>query len=431
MLRARQAAAEVVHAVCEKGESIDAALIERSHLIDSAEAGLFQELAYGGVRWYLAYFSVLSSKLKKPFKPKDRLLNAVLVVAMYQLDYTEQASHAVVNEAVAHVKTLKRVWAAGVVNAVLRAYMREQDKRPIHQEMAWVNASFPVWLVEQIDSAWPENVNDILRATQKKPPMTLRVNVLKTTREDYLTQLTSVGIEAEACADSAVGITLTKPMPVHKLPNFDEGRVSVQDESAQLAVSVLPLAAGQRVLDACAAPGGKSVHILEAMPKIKELVALDFEARLPRLHENLNRTGQQAAVVAGDLLEADQWWDGTLFDTILLDVPCTGTGVIRRHPDIKFRRQAENALQFSKNQLKLLKAAWQMLQPGGALLYTTCSVLPAENQDCIAEFLALTEDANTTALPEYLGIETTHGRQRLPGVQTGDGFFYALLNKTK
>jgi 16S rRNA (cytosine967-C5)-methyltransferase len=217
---------------------------------------------------------------------------------------------------------------------------------------------------------------------------------------------------------------------VETLPGFDTAVVSVQDESAQLAVESLGLLPGQQVLDACAAPGGKSLHILETEPGISSLSVLDFPERLPRLRENLERAEVQANIIEGDLLDSESWSGGTLYDRILLDVPCTGTGVIRRHPDIKFRRQPENGLQFAIEQLELLRHAWRLLKPEGKLLYTTCSILPAENERCIATFFDTTIDTNSIDLPEKLGIKTAHGRQRLPGQHCGDGFFYALISKT-
>jgi 16S rRNA (cytosine967-C5)-methyltransferase len=256
------------------------------------------------------------------------------------------------------------------------------------------------------------------------------VNIRQHTPTEYLKLLADAGIKASPCEDSQTGITLAKPSVVNKIPGFDAGGVSVQDESAQLATPLLDLMPGQRVLDACAAPGGKSLHILEIEPALSELMVLDFAERMARLRENFKRSGQQATIVEGDLLEPDQWWDNKPFDRILLDAPCTGTGVIRRHPDIKARRQAESIKDFTARQRSLLASAWHMLKPGGKLLYTTCSILAAENEQCISQFVEQTHGVHSLALPEDIGIHTPHGRQRLPGVHPGDGFFYALLHKT-
>ncbi len=426
---ARQAAAQCVFAVCESGDSLDDALSIHSAALRGDDKRFCRALSYGGVRWYLAYKDYLDSRLKKPFKPKDRILYAVLVTALYQLDDTQHAPHAIVNEAVALSKTFKRQWAAGLLNAVLRAYIREPEKRPLLDTKSWNRKAYPSWMIQQFAEAWPKQLDALLAASQSRPPMSLRVNIQKTTVPAYLETLEKLGIQATPCEDAAPGITLTQAQAVESLPGFDIAEVSVQDESAQLAVELLDLMPGQRVLDACAAPGGKSLHILEAEPDIASLSVLDFPERLPRLRDNFRRASLHANIIEGDLLEADNWWDGGQFDRILLDAPCTGTGVIRRHPDIKFRRQPENALQFAARQLEMLRHAWRMLKPGGKLLYTTCSILPAENEHCAAAFSNLTDDASTVALPAKLGINTGHGRQRLPIEHGGDGFFYALFSK--
>jgi len=429
MSSARQAAAETIHAVCEKGNSLDDALLQYGTGVSEKEASLYRALSYGGVRYYLAYQNELKSRLKKPFKPKDRILTAILVSALYQLDQTAQQAHAVVNEAVSLSKSFKRQWAAGLVNAVLRSAIRDAQQRPVLDTSEQVYGNYPGWLNDQIKAAWPAHSTAILLASQAKPPLTLRVNRNQSSREDYLMHLQQADIDADPCQDSPLGVTLARPRAVGKIPGFAQATVSVQDESAQLATLMLDLAPGQRVLDACAAPGGKSLHILEAEPHISRLQVLDLPARLPRLRENFERAAVDADIIAGSLLEPESWWDDEPYERILLDVPCTGTGVMRRHPDIKFRRQPENALQFADTQLQLLRQAWCLLKPDGKLLYTSCSILPAENEHCIAGFIAQTSDARALALPEYLGIETGHGRQRLPGVHSGDGFFYALLHK--
>jgi 16S rRNA (cytosine967-C5)-methyltransferase len=428
--KARQAAVAVVHAVCEQQQSLDLALEQHRDSIKDQETALYQEIAYGGVRWYLAYQAYLDTQLIKPFKAKDRIINTILVTALYQLDYTQQAPHAVVNEAVNLANAFRRKWASGVINAILRTYLRLQAKLPLPKQPNWLVQSFPAWLYEQIRLDWPEHIDEIIQASQAKPPLSIRVNIRQHTPAEYLQILVDAGIEANLCMDSQSGITLTKPISVNKLPGFEVGWVSIQDEAAQLAATLLDLAPKQRVLDACAAPGGKSMHILEAEPALTELTVLDFPERMARLRENFNRAGLQATIVEGNLLSADEWWTGKPFDRILLDAPCSGTGIIRRHPDIKFRRQAENIKQFSTQQLNLLRNALQMLKPGGKLLYTTCSILAAENEQCISQFVEQTHGVHSLALPENIGIYSPHGRQRLPGVHPGDGFFYALLQKT-
>ena len=429
MSTARQAAAEAIHAVCEQGDSLDDALNRFGEAVGDKEKSLFRALSYGGVREYLAYKKELTQQLKKPFKPKDRILNAVLISALYQLDETEHAPYAIVNEAVELAKQFKRQWAAGLVNAILRNRIRAAGQQPDKRSAKAIRNNYPEWLIKQIDHAWPEHLDTLLKASQARPPLTLRVNRQKNSRDAYLEQLNQAGIDAITCEDSPSGLSITRPVPVENIPGFSLGTVSVQDESAQLAAPLLDLQPGQRVLDACAAPGGKSLHILDLQPKLALLQVLDLAVRLPRLQENFQRTGAQAEIIAGSLLSAEEWWDGIAYDRILLDVPCTGTGVMRRHPDIKLRRQAENGLQFAAKQLDLLNHAWQMLKPDGKLLYTTCSILPIENQQCIEKFLQQNEDASNLPLPKELGLKTSHGRQRLTGVHPGDGFFYALIHK--
>jgi 16S rRNA (cytosine967-C5)-methyltransferase len=427
---ARQAATEIVYAVCEQGESLDTALLTHAASLPDRDLSSCRALSYGGVRWYLAYQHYLKQRLKKPFKPKDRILYALLVIALYQLDDTHHAPYAIVNEATELSKIFKRQWASGLVNAILRAYIRESDSRPTIDHTAWNRLAFPAWLVQQFQDAWGDNrINSILEASQAKPPMTLRVNVLQTTPTAYIETLSHLEMKAIPCKDSDTGITLDCPVPVHKLPGFETAIISVQDESAQLVVELLDLRAGQQVLDACAAPGGKSLHILEIEPAIAELSVLDFVERMPRLRENVKRAGAAVNIIEGDLLDPAAWSDGRSYDRILLDVPCTGTGVIRRHPDIKFRRHVENGIQFAASQLEFLNQAWRLLKPGGKLLYTTCSILPAENECCIANFMKQTDNAMSIELPEKLGLHTGHGRQRLPGIHSGDGFFYALIEK--
>ncbi len=430
MNSARQAAAETIHAVCEKGDSLDDALALFGGAVSEQERSLYRALSYGGVRYYLSYQQQLNGRLKKPFKPKDRILTAILVSALYQLDATEQPPYAVVNEAVSLCKHFKRQWATGLVNAVLRGIIRAEGSRPDQNSNEAVRSNYPTWLVEQIQQAWPQHIDTILHASQQKPPLSLRVNSRQLTRDQYLEQLQQAQLDAISCHDAPQGLSLKTAIPVERIPGFDQATVSVQDESAQLAAPLLDLAPGQRVLDGCAAPGGKSLHMLELEPGIT-LHMLDLAPRLARLHNNLQRAAApaNATVIEGNLLEPTHWWDGEGYERILLDVPCTGTGVMRRHPDIRLRRQAENGLKYSENQLALLQQAWQLLKPGGKLLYTTCSILPIENERCIAGFIEQHDDAKSVALDSHLGIQTAHGRQRLPGLHTGDGFFYALIYK--
>lgn len=413
--------------VCDDRCSLDDVIEVLSPSLDKQQHGLFRAMMYGGIRWNGVYGSRLNSYLKKPFKPKDRCLHHLLVSAFYQIDFLQIAPHAVVNETVAASKDLNRVWAKALVNGVLRSALRANSAPPATAKE--LRQCFPVWFHAELRTHWPQQQEVILTASNQKPPMSLRINQQRTSREDYLARLAELGLPASPCEFSREGIKLERGISVTELPGFMQGDVSVQDESAQLAVPLLALESGQRVLDACAAPGGKTAHIMEQCLGLEEVVAVDFAPRLGRFQDNMARLSLEPTVVVGDTTELETWWDGRPFDRVLLDVPCSGTGVIRRHPDIRFRRQAADIEKFTALQWSLLEAAWHTLKPEGLLLYTTCSILPAENEQLIARFVEQSQHVAVKTLPEWLGIDTGSGRQRLGGVHSGDGFYYALLQK--
>ncbi len=427
----RLAAAKALSAVIDEPRSLDDAIESAGSTLNERHHPLFKALCYGSVRWALWYQSVLNSKLKKPFKAKDRILNALLITALYELDHMRSAKHAVVDEAVKATRVLRREWAKNIVNAVLRNYLRETADTPFEPNATQLYQCYPDWLTQQIKQDWPIQAIDILRASLQHPPMTLRINQRLTTRDAYLERLKADNINAIPTAQSPIGVTLDSAISVSALPRFSEGDVSVQDESAQLSVLHLDLQKGQHVLDACAAPGGKTGLILETESELASVTAVDFKHRLDRLHANMQRLNFSPKVISLSKQQVDDtsWWDGTAFDRILLDAPCSGTGVMRRHPDIKFRRNPENSLQFAAQQSALLHQCWAMLKPGGLLMYTTCSILHLENDQQVAQFVASNADASVRPLPKELGLETTNGRQRLPGIHSGDGFYYSLLEK--
>src|SRR5690606_10330696 len=288
----------------------------------------------------------------------------------------------------------------------------------------------PQWLIKLLQEAWPDQWQTVLASNDQRPPFTLRVNRLHNTRDDYLAVLQREEIKAVACPFSSDGITLAEPRPVQDLPGFQQALVSVQDEAAQLAADVLELAPGQRVLDACAAPGGKTCHILEREPTLEEVIALDVDAeRLTRIRENLQRLGLSATLRTADAAQLDNWWDGRPFDRILLDAPCSATGVIRRHPDIKLLRRPDDIDKLAALQRKLLAELWRTLQPNGALIYATCSVLPQENENNVAAFMAEHADAEHIVIKAEWGHKRSFGRQLLPQDGGHDGFYYAVLRK--
>jgi 16S rRNA (cytosine967-C5)-methyltransferase len=369
--------------------------------------------------------------MSKPIKDKEREIQALLACGIYQLMYMRVADHAAINETVAATVKLKRLWAKGLVNAVLRNFQRQQQQ--ITASLS-TNTEFatahPQWLVSRLQKAWPKKAEEILQANNLQAPMCLRVNALRCTRDDYLQLLADADIGASPTQYSDCGVMLDSPQDVTKLPGFADGLVSVQDESAQLAASLLDVQPGHRVLDACCAPGGKTCHILESQPKLSSLTAIDLEEkRLERCKDNLQRLDLQANLIAADVGAIDQWWDNNSFDRILLDAPCSASGVIRRHPDIKLLRQDTDIDNLSKIQTELLEKVWKTLRKGSMLIYATCSVLPQENDQVVAQFLATNNDASLVKIEADWGIATDFGRQIFPSAKGGDGFYYSRLQK--
>lgn len=430
-MNARVAVASVLRAVMDDGRSLSTSLPEALAKVGNQERGLVQEIVYGTLRHYWTLNFFLTKLLEKPLKAKDSDVRCLLLAGLYQLSYMRIPEHAAVNETVKSVALLKKDWAKNLVNGVLRAFLRQKEPlRELSTQKETSLYSHPAWIIDKLKRDWPESYAEILLENNQYPPMTIRVNARKTTREQYLADLTAVGIEARALSFAPHAIGLNEAVDVNKLPNFAQGFVSVQDEAAQMASTLLDLHPGQRVLDACCAPGGKTGAILELAPAVAEVVALDVdEARLARVRENLARLGLSANLLCADAQDLATWWDGRLFDRILLDAPCSGTGVIRRNPDIKHLRTADDIVQLAAKQELMLTALWQTLAPGGLLLYATCSVFKAENEERIASFVRNTVDAQHEALSGTWGQTRPYGRQVLPGQDGMDGFYYALLRK--
>jgi 16S rRNA (cytosine967-C5)-methyltransferase len=428
-----QAGAVVIQKVVDHGRSLDQALLEVPSQFEGSLPAL-KELCFGGCRFYFYYDAVISGLVSKPLKQKDRLIHFLIVAAFYQLDHMSVPDHAVVNETVKALKNSKQDWARNFVNGVLRNYLRNREKiaGKLNDDTSTESSfySFPLHLYEMIRADWPQYYRSILDASNEKPPLTIRVNTSRVTCEEYMDILTREGTGFDPTEDSEIGINFEKPVGVMDIPGFDNGDVSVQDESAQLTARALDLEAGMRVLDGCAAPGGKSCLLLESEPGLGEVVAVDLPHRVAGIRENLQRIDLAATVVESDLTDTNAWWDGELFDRILLDVPCSGSGVIRRHPDIRHRRQTSDIEKFHQQQLNLLDAVWKMLKPGGVVLYVTCSILKQENDLTIEKFLEQITDYELQSLEPVFGLETRYGRQRLPGVHSGDGFYYCKLRRT-
>lgn len=400
--------------------------------VESRDRGFIQELCYGVIRWYEPLRQVCSYLLKKPLNANDSDIYALLLIGLYQFIYLKTAAHAAVHETVQAAKDLKKNWAAPLINGVLRAFQRQQigllKKLPSEAHYA-----HPRWLMKKLQQAWPQDWQAIIEANNQAPPMSLRINRLKISRDDYLAKLQAKAIEVALSAISDVGIILDETSNVYGLPGFSEGEVSIQDTAAQLAAFLLMLQPKQRVLDACAAPGGKFAHILETQPDLQMAVALDQDkTRLTKIEENLSRLrlmrdGVKLVCTKAQMFKAS--WKGEPFDRILLDAPCSGTGVIRRHPDIKLLRREEDIDKLAQQQQELLFSLWPLLKPGGILLYATCSVLPEENQGVLQRFLRQQSDAYEHRIDEKWGVACEVGRQIFPQIHGTDGFYYARLQK--
>lgn len=427
----RLAAAQALAAVLQGRASLGGSLPPLLERVEPRDRGLTQELAFGTARWQPRLALLAEKLLQKPFKAADRDLEALLLVGLYQLFHTRIPAHAAIGETVGCAERLKKSWAKGLLNAVLRRAQREGEALFAALERDPVNrTAHPRWLQKRLKADWPEHWEAICAANNLHPPLILRVNRRHGSREAYLEELRAAGLAAEPCTFGADGIRLLQPCDVTTLPGFAEGRVSVQDEAAQLAADLLELAPGQRVLDACAAPGGKTCHLLEREAQLAEMIALDAEPqRLARVRENLDRLHLDAMLVAADGRDTAAWWDGKPFQRILLDAPCSATGVIRRHPDIKLTRQAEDISALARLQGELLDALWPTLEVGGILVYATCSVLPEENSANISAFLARTPGARELDIAGDFGLKQAHGRQLLPQPEGHDGFYYARLMK--
>ncbi|UOK38669.1 16S rRNA (cytosine(967)-C(5))-methyltransferase RsmB [Pseudomonas palleroniana] len=427
----RLAAAKALAAVLNGKASLNSSLPTQLDKVEDRDRGFTQDLAFGTARWQPRLSALAAKLLQKPFKAADADVEALLLVGLYQLLYTRVPAHAAIGETVGCADKLKKPWAKALLNAVLRRAQRESEALLAELEHdPVVRTAHPRWLQKALKAFWPQQWEAICAANNAHPPMILRVNRRHYSRDAYLQLLTTAGINATPCVYSVDGIVLEAATDVRSLPGFAEGWISVQDEAAQLAADLLDLAPGQRVLDACCAPGGKTCHILEVEKDLAGVIAVDLEAkRLVRVRENLARLGLNADLIAADGRDTASWWDGKPFQRILLDAPCSATGVIRRHPDIKLTRQPDDIEALAVLQGELLDALWPTLEVGGILLYATCSTLPTENTEVIQAFLARTSGARELDLATAAGIKQPHGRQLLAQEGGHDGFYYAKLIK--
>lgn len=493
----RAEAARTIDAVVSAGRSLDAALQDSEANVSADERPLLRLLCYGCLRYHWRLRAELRELLQRPLKARDSVVESLLVVGLYQLSDTRVPDHAAVSMTVEATRQLRRPKLAGLVNAVLRNFIRhkptaqaadtaslvkpmnpEDSIDPVHTSdpVNPADAGFsadsgvsadpgicvspgvsskpgvsidpsvsindeqrfnhPAWLIAQLQRDWPERWADIIAANNERAPMWLRVNSRYGSAADYMT---SHALEGTLLPGAAQALCLAKPLPVEALPGFADGQVSVQDAAAQLAAPWLLGDGGRRVLDACAAPGGKTGHLLELLAELEgpaaDLTAIDVAAeRLQGVHENLARLGLAATVLAADASNPESWWDGTPFDRILLDAPCSATGVIRRHPDIKILRRESDIAALASLQRDMLESLWSVLAPGGRLLYVTCSVLNAENAEVVGRFLkAHPEASEDRVLHDYnirdLMCARASGFQVLPGTKGLDGFYFASLMK--
>lgn len=400
--------------------------------LEKRQRALTMELVRGVLRWRWKLEYLLGLLMKKPLRSKEQELQLLLLLALYELMELSTPEYAVVNETVQLSRSLDKAWASGLVNGVLRSFTRNRQdylSRSDSDEVA--RYSHPDWFINCLRKDWPEHWQQILQANNQRPPLWLRVNQIQKETLQYKKLLDEQGLESSIHPTAPQAIKLGRSIDVFSLPGFDQGMVSVQDAGAQLAAGLLDVRAGQKVLDLCAAPGGKTCHLLELEPEIKKLVAVELEeTRMQKVRENLDRLKLDAELIVADASDVSTWWDGEPFDRILVDAPCSTSGVIRRHPDIKSLRREDDLPSLVQTQQKILQQAWQMLSPGGLLLYVTCSVLRQENEVQIMKLLNEQDDADEIILDASWGVSCDHGRQLLPGEDDNDGFYFACLRKT-
>ncbi|WEM42269.1 16S rRNA (cytosine(967)-C(5))-methyltransferase RsmB [Photobacterium sp. DA100] len=424
-MNVRAAAAKVIYQVVDQGQSLSTALPAAQQDIKERDHALLQEICYGVLRWLPRLESITQQLMDKPLKGKQRVFHHLILVGLYQLGYMRIPAHAAVAETVNATKNLKKPQLRGLINAILRNYQRQQeslDQQAISHDAG--RYGHPGWLLKLLKASYPEQIDSITSANNTKAPMWLRVNRQHHSRDAYRALLDEAGIETDIHPEAPDALKLHAPCDVNKLPGFADGWVSVQDAAAQLSVEYLQPQAGELILDCCAAPGGKTAHIMERQPDTR-VVAIDCDDnRLKRVHDNLQRLKLSAQVLCADARHPEQWWQGEQFDRILLDAPCSATGVIRRHPDIKWLRRADDITALAQLQSEIVDAMWQQLKPGGTLVYATCSITPQENSEQVKAFLERTADA------ELIGSDRQQpGRQILPGEQDMDGFYYAVMRK--
>ena len=424
----RATAAFAVHQVVFRGRQLPRTLERALAGYDSEDRGLVTEMTSGAVRWFWLLEHYLNILLDKPMQRKHQEILCLLYVGLYQLEFMNTPVYASVSETVNAASEMGKPWARGLINAIMRKYLRIRDQLDVDEFPDHCHYSHPAWMVDLIKQEWPQYWKDILQANNRRPKMTIRVNINKTNVPEYLDRLDNLGIAAAVDPSSPSAIELEHRTSIDNLPGFGEGVVSVQSVASQLTALSMDLAPGHRVLDACSAPGGKLLHMLEIQPDLDEVVAVDIDqTRTAEIVDNLNRANMNATVISADSSRPDDWWDGKPFDRILVDAPCSALGVISKHPDIKHHRKPEDIEQTAQRQGQLLEALLPLVKLNGKLLYSTCSILSRENDSQIENIVQNHRSYTCDSLPSTLGQSTRFGRQRLQGSAGGDGFYYAGL----
>jgi len=431
-------------AVSKDGRSVNDLLANRKdYLVADAEVAFAKQLLFGSLRFFHQIKAILDQLLEKPLKQKDVDILAILILGIYQLRYLSVPDHAALSQSVELTRKINKSWGSGLVNGVLRNYQRQENV--IDEKLAKAKTyqySHPNWIINQLESDWPTKAAAILNANNQRAPMTLRVNQQKISLEKYQQMLAQEGLHSVTHALASDALVLDSPCDVYKLPGFEQGLVTIQDAAAQLAVELLDLQQDQRVLDGCAAPGGKTTHILQRAKNI-DLTSVELSNnRMAKIEQTLQRLGMQTNLVCADILDLECWWDGEPFDRILIDVPCSASGVIRRNPDIKIHRKKQDLASLVSLQAEILNSCWGLLKPGGRLVYATCSVFKAENEQQIKQFLLdqaaqivdFTEPFHSV-LQEIQAVTADNmdpapvGYQIFPGDENMDGFYLCGLQK--
>ena len=431
-MTAREISALVLSDILRHRTQLDKALVTHlKHNTDKREQRLIHELCYGVLRWYHQLIFISNLLLNKKIREKDSDIIGLILLGLYQLKFMRIPDHAAISATVETANLLGKPWAKVLINAILRKFQRDQEEieKQIHDTPS-ARYSHPAWIIDKMQDQWSEFWPSILSANNTYPPQHLRLNIQRHSRNDYMKKLRIMGIDH--CASNLVdsGIIITKPLAVEDIPGFLDGYISIQDFGAQLAAPLLDCDTEHRILDVCAAPGGKSTHILELYPNIQELVSVDISAdRLLLLQNSLDRLNLNSVIIQADVSKTIDWWDGNHFDRILLDAPCSATGVIRRHPDIKYSRTMDQISELTKLQQALLVNIWTLLKPGGLLVYCVCSLFKEESDEQIANFLSQNLNAMSLPIETNWGVLSQFGRHTIPGHDESDGFYYSLISK--